>query len=71
MAEEKAETVTEAEQYFLKALSGAEADYKKSLAYYNHANNRKGESEMKRDQTVLIYIKRRLGTYSILHSPII
>ena len=61
LAEEKAETVTEAEQYFLKALNSAELAFKKSLAFYNQSNNRRGESEMKRDQNVLIYIKRRLA----------
>ena len=61
LGEEDATTVTEAEQYFQKAQVGAEARYKRSLNFYNQANARQGEQEMKRDHTVLIYVKRRLA----------
>ena len=61
LGEEDADTVTKAEEYFQRALGGAEAKYKASLKIYEQSNARNGEQEMKRDHTVLLYIKRRLA----------
>lgn len=61
LGEEDATTVTEAEQHFQKAQVGAETRYKRSLNFYNQSNARQGEQEMKRDHTVLYYVKRRLA----------
>merc|ERR1712176_912077 len=61
LAEEKAESISEAEQYLLRALDGAEKNYKKSVEYHTESNYKRGEAEMKRDHTVLVYVKRRLA----------
>lgn len=61
LGEEKAATVVEAESYFQSALVAAEARHKKTLQIYNQSNGRSCELELKRDHTVLIYVKRRLA----------
>ena len=63
LAEEEAESVSQAEQFLLRALDGAEKNYKKSVEYHNESNYKRGEAEMKRDHTVLVYVKRRLGKF--------
>lgn len=61
LGEEEAATVAEAEAIFQRALVAAEARHKKTLAIYNQSNGRNCENELKRDHTVLIYVKRRLA----------